>query len=407
MLALVLAGCAGSTPNNPPAANNSIPQTQSPSQAAAQPAPTQTYACPDGTVVTDLSKCQKQKCPDGTEYGRCSSTKPKFCTTTGELTVDFSKCGCPASCDDGQANTIDTCDVNTNYECQHKFNGQGNAMVEAPKSAYAYGCLIGDKDCIVAKISDYQDLLTDVGNFAVNANIDCNNIASVYQTFKSKVEQLNILGDNLISLMDANNYSQLYPQPYAQISTSIHNMKNSYSTSELASKEQAAIAECGSSGVQQSARDELKAQYMQSCSLTNTCGKISSESLKSSCYQEKLQTNKEYACCVYADDNTKRAVDWTGWLPTSTAADAGLAQIGFDTSRLTATAAEECMLHRIFINSVLKASADECAFMADADLRNYCYYRIATWNSHYFAVPAACEKIDASDMRDMCLSKTL
>jgi len=96
VLALVLAGCAGSTPNNPPAASNPVPQVQTPSPAAQQPVPTQTYSCPDGTVVTDLSKCQKQKCSDGTEYGSCSLTKPKFCENGG-LVDKAGTCGCVES----------------------------------------------------------------------------------------------------------------------------------------------------------------------------------------------------------------------------------------------------------------------------------------------------------------------
>ena len=94
MLALVFAGCAGSTPNNQSAASNLAPQVQTPPPDVQQPAPTQTYVCPDGTVVIDLSKCQKQKCSDGTEYGGCSLTKPKFCEN-GVLSEDAAKCGCP------------------------------------------------------------------------------------------------------------------------------------------------------------------------------------------------------------------------------------------------------------------------------------------------------------------------
>ncbi|MCX6772937.1 MAG: hypothetical protein NTV88_04165 [Candidatus Micrarchaeota archaeon] len=88
-------------PNNQPAANASASQAQQ-----AQPTPKQTYACPDGTVVTDLANCPKPtktySCPDGS------------------VVTDLSSCPkCPASCDDNNTCTADSCGLATNYTCKH------------------------------------------------------------------------------------------------------------------------------------------------------------------------------------------------------------------------------------------------------------------------------------------------
>ncbi|VVB58371.1 Uncharacterised protein [Candidatus Anstonella stagnisolia] len=96
---LLIAGCASQvgaqgSPNSPPAANAPAQKAQPP-QA---PAPQQTYACPDGTVVVNLSNCPKMKCSDGTWYGACSLDKPKFCDN-GELIDNAPACGCNAGYD--------------------------------------------------------------------------------------------------------------------------------------------------------------------------------------------------------------------------------------------------------------------------------------------------------------------
>lgn len=97
---LFVFGCTsekGTTSTVQPEASS--PQPNAPAQpkeepSATPPVPIQTYSCPDGGVVTDITKCAKQKCSDGTEYDACSQTKPKFCNS-GVLADDTSKCGCP------------------------------------------------------------------------------------------------------------------------------------------------------------------------------------------------------------------------------------------------------------------------------------------------------------------------
>jgi len=54
----------------------------------------QTYSCPDGSNVTDLSSYPKQTCSDGTEFYTCSTNKPLYCSEDG-LMEKSSICGCP------------------------------------------------------------------------------------------------------------------------------------------------------------------------------------------------------------------------------------------------------------------------------------------------------------------------
>ena len=69
-----------------------VPQT--PSVTTQTDAPTKTYECPNGDIVTDISQCPKTKCTDGTLVGSCSTDKPKYCDQ-GRLVDMPSVCGCP------------------------------------------------------------------------------------------------------------------------------------------------------------------------------------------------------------------------------------------------------------------------------------------------------------------------
>ena len=97
VFAIFLAGCISSGQ-----LTSSQPQTLPP-----QSQPTETYECPDKSIVTDLSKCPK----------------------------------CPKSCDDNNSCTIDTCDKNTGYRCR-------NLVFEGPQigcSGEIEGCM--EKTC--------------------------------------------------------------------------------------------------------------------------------------------------------------------------------------------------------------------------------------------------------------------
>lgn len=92
---LLFAGCAGNSQNSQQSANTLPPKAQPVEQV---PTPKQTYSCPDGSIVLNLSSCPRQKCTDDTAYGDCSSDKPKYCSN-GALIDDAIKCGCPAGFD--------------------------------------------------------------------------------------------------------------------------------------------------------------------------------------------------------------------------------------------------------------------------------------------------------------------
>jgi len=46
---------------------------------------------------TNVCQCSgiQNECSDGTSYSDCSSEQPKYCTSSGDLTDDCGKCGCP------------------------------------------------------------------------------------------------------------------------------------------------------------------------------------------------------------------------------------------------------------------------------------------------------------------------
>ena len=133
-LVLALAGCASNTPTTQPAASNPAPQVQTP-----QPAAKQTYACPDGTVVTSLSDCPK----------------------------------CPSSCDDNNPCTKDTCDQTTAFKCKsEKLDGPQIACSGELENCMEKTCSAGvcstqkqatQPNCKVdADCNDNNKLTTDV-----------------------------------------------------------------------------------------------------------------------------------------------------------------------------------------------------------------------------------------------------
>ena len=81
--------------------------------------PLSNVSCGKGMLCV-AGECVVNTCTDGTLYGECALSRPMFCTTSGQLTQNLDKCGCPASCDDGIATTLDVCGNITNYECGHK-----------------------------------------------------------------------------------------------------------------------------------------------------------------------------------------------------------------------------------------------------------------------------------------------
>jgi len=153
----------------------------------------------------------------------------------------------------------------------------------------------------------------------------------------------------------------------------------------------------------QSAKDLLKATYIEKCPLTATCGKISNEAMRNACFRPENMARKDWLCCVYKDDTVKERVSLSFVL--ADAQNTKLKQIGFDSSTLMATAAEECVLNgsSITSNYIGAATSENCEFMSDPNLRDYCYYKIATLSGHFFREPSVCEKIVATDMRDLCL----
>jgi hypothetical protein len=141
-------------------------QGQVPANQTVQPqAPTPTYACPDGTIVTNISDCPAQApaqnatvtkyvcpdnstvdnpsecpparaanvssdtCSDGTKQLACATDKPMFCDINLNLVEKASRCGCPVNSDPYEDTCLLRCpDGTLSGECsttkpQQCYNG--------------------------------------------------------------------------------------------------------------------------------------------------------------------------------------------------------------------------------------------------------------------------------------------
>ncbi len=119
--------------------------------------------CPDGTIVATLSDCPKQKCSDGTEYGQCSTNKPKFCSA-GYL-IDYTvKCGCQAgetiiygncfkSCSDGT--TAGACSSNKPKYCE-----DGNLVDNATQCGCSSGYIPNGTVCALKPVPPKIEIVT-------------------------------------------------------------------------------------------------------------------------------------------------------------------------------------------------------------------------------------------------------
>ena len=82
-----------------------------------------TCGCPTGQECKTISGafgsvayvCQQvSTCSDGTLYSTCSTTKPKYCDSNGNLVDNCNTCGCPT----GQQCTTSSSPFGTSYNCQ-------------------------------------------------------------------------------------------------------------------------------------------------------------------------------------------------------------------------------------------------------------------------------------------------
>ncbi len=202
ILGLFIAGCTQQAETKNIGSNKTISnetQTQPNRTVPPQQAPIQTYACPDGTIVTNLTNCPAQtannsqttsentsittyvcfdnstvddstKCPpaptinvskdycsDGTKKLACSITKPIFCDVSLELVEKASRCGCPANSDPYQDTCLPRCSDGTHSgSCSSTkpekcYNG---TLTDVPASC---GCPVGYKydgsTCVVHVMS--------------------------------------------------------------------------------------------------------------------------------------------------------------------------------------------------------------------------------------------------------------
>ncbi len=133
---LFIAGCT--QPTTPqPKQTYLCPDGSIVTQISDCPKAIQTYSCPDGSVVTDMSSCPKQTCPDGTDYGSCSNLKPMFCQN-GQWIPNASACGCSSGYDisgDNCVPHVNTCSDGTMYDA---------CSLTKPKYCSNLGLLIDD-----------------------------------------------------------------------------------------------------------------------------------------------------------------------------------------------------------------------------------------------------------------------
>ena len=108
LVVLLFAGCV-QTENTERAVNQGINNSQVVSDQNKPSIVEIRYVCPDGSNVTDASKCPEPKeqevevsltnCIDGTSKLTCSISKPYFCAEDLTLVERATRCGCPISMD--------------------------------------------------------------------------------------------------------------------------------------------------------------------------------------------------------------------------------------------------------------------------------------------------------------------
>ena len=135
------------------------------------------------------------KCPDGTKVSSCSSTKPMFCTENGVLIPLLDMCGCPASCDDGIATTMDICNANTNYECTHPKTLDKTKLKEIIDDAS--NCAVGAYVSVI-KYDSNKLYIEQTGWSSGDGQI---NTEQLYNCFQKQAKSIvDYFGENHLSL---------------------------------------------------------------------------------------------------------------------------------------------------------------------------------------------------------------
>jgi len=113
--------------------------------------------CPSGQTCDYANQnCKENTCSDGTNYGECSSTKPKFCQN-GVLVNNAQLCGCPDFTNYNQATndceTIKCSDGTPFLQCSTSdkgkmCNGQGVLVASPPLCGCPNGQVLSGSACI-------------------------------------------------------------------------------------------------------------------------------------------------------------------------------------------------------------------------------------------------------------------
>ena len=149
---LLAAGCCGiSAPNNSPAANAPTQQGQT---------PTQTYACPDGSIVTDLAECPRSQAPVQQSQPTPTQARTYSCQD-GKIVTNLAECPkCPTLCDDNNPCTKDTCGLDTNYKCKNEILSGSQAGCSGNlDNCMEQTCSVGV--CTTQKQSPYPKCVAD------------------------------------------------------------------------------------------------------------------------------------------------------------------------------------------------------------------------------------------------------
>jgi hypothetical protein len=172
---------------------------QSIKQLPEAPVAIQTYSCPDGSNVTDLSSCPKKTCSDGTEYDECSLDKPKVCLN-GELVNNVSLCGCNEGydvsyitntcvlhiykCDDGTI--YDGCSISKPKECVN-----GALIDNSVKCGCSKGYEISGLSCKLSDIYETTDSVYSVNGLQFNVELKEKGDSISYNTKSGGTGKLN------------------------------------------------------------------------------------------------------------------------------------------------------------------------------------------------------------------------
>lgn len=89
------------------------------SESKISPPPIQTYLCPDGSIVNNISNCPQISVNTSSSLSNTTNETKQYLCPSGHAVSNESECPCPLQCDDYNECTREICDWSTNFTCVH------------------------------------------------------------------------------------------------------------------------------------------------------------------------------------------------------------------------------------------------------------------------------------------------